>query len=531
MIQANGLIEISGIVAHSINSPILSGIRAVAVEILDKLGINYDVRFRPHASILKMGPIETKELIKTCNIEPSQETLQTMELRGLKNSNLGKEWKRMIQITDPVINESDWISWNMDVDMPEHYWNKDTCTNIYNVNGCKNECKEPDPVSEPIKGTTTVEQENLSSTKCMKTPPLQHYVNTLTDEQVSLVELIKHAFGNKSNISATDKQEIVNTIERHNDKERSIMNGVNKTLKKLIKKKDEISEIETIIIKKTTETNLTLTFIKNLPYSKEDSLLSLLKANEWSQCPICDEKYSEDIDFHLITHFGIRNLLEGLTPRLSEYRCNNSECLIQKGEFSWSGDLRLLFIMHRYKNCTHSARANLEAALNMVSLEDLAALEQSDLSECLTDTTLDFKTQNDANSTIGACGTVTSHSPTIHPPNKKFDSMLQPKQQDNTWCPSDTLKAGIHPFGLEPSVTTSMWGSHYQSTGSDNPQPEADTHRLQELHFETNDPTNIETSVTTATDFNEHGQEKQFVKAAEGSNNELISVDEKIEKT
>ena len=79
VIQVNGLI--SGIVAHSIKSPIISSVRTVAVEILDKLGIKYDVRFRPHASILKLGPTETKELMKTCNIKPSQELLQTMELR------------------------------------------------------------------------------------------------------------------------------------------------------------------------------------------------------------------------------------------------------------------------------------------------------------------------------------------------------------------------------------------------------------------------------------------------------------------
>ena len=36
--------------------------------------------------------------------------------------------------------------------------------------------------------------------------------------------------------------------------------------------------------------------------------------------------------------------------------------------------------------------------------------------------------------------------------------------------------------------------------------------------------------VTATTDLNENEREKQFVKAAQGSNNELISVDEKIEE-
>jgi len=112
-----------------------------------------------------------------------------------------------------------------------------------------------------------------------------------------------------------------------------------------------------------------------------NSILDLLNANGWTQCPICKEKEAEDIDFHMITHFNVRTHLEAETPEVSEYRCGDTKCLTEKDQLSWTHDLRLLFIMHKYKNCKYSARSNLEGVLNKVTLEDLNVLEESGLSD------------------------------------------------------------------------------------------------------------------------------------------------------
>jgi len=111
------------------------------------------------------------------------------------------------------------------------------------------------------------------------------------------------------------------------------------------------------------------------------SVLSFLKATHWAECPVCSVDIGSDMVDHLISHDKIMALIEEDTPEDSEYRCADAECLKEKDQLSFPQELRLYFLLHKYKNCKYSARTNLENLLDRVTVKSMRLVEESDGSD------------------------------------------------------------------------------------------------------------------------------------------------------
>eukprot|EP00092_Neocalanus_flemingeri_P007766 GFUD01008385.1.p1 GENE.GFUD01008385.1~~GFUD01008385.1.p1 ORF type:complete len:680 (-),score=199.44 GFUD01008385.1:1861-3900(-) len=113
------------------------------------------------------------------------------------------------------------------------------------------------------------------------------------------------------------------------------------------------------------------------PGDTPSSLLGLLTASNWTECPCCWEKMdSAAMAFHLITHQEIKSLLDDDTQEQGEYRCSDTRCVL-----SWPPGIRKSFVMHKYLNCRHTAKNNLERLLDRFTLGDIKVMEESSMDD------------------------------------------------------------------------------------------------------------------------------------------------------
>jgi len=111
------------------------------------------------------------------------------------------------------------------------------------------------------------------------------------------------------------------------------------------------------------------------------SVLSFLDATGWTECPVCNMPMTTDMLDHLLSHYQIMALLEADTPEADEYRCADLKCQTEKDQLSFPQELRLYFLLHKYKNCKYSFRKNLEFVLDKVPHKDIRSALHNDAIE------------------------------------------------------------------------------------------------------------------------------------------------------
>jgi len=113
----------------------------------------------------------------------------------------------------------------------------------------------------------------------------------------------------------------------------------------------------------------------NLPSDTPSTLLGLLRASNWTECPCCWEKM--DSAFHLVTHQEIQTLIDDDTPQQEEYRCSDPN----HDQLTWTHGMRSSFILHKYHNCTYTAKNCLEKLLDRFTLGDIKVMEESTMDD------------------------------------------------------------------------------------------------------------------------------------------------------